>query len=168
MNNKEQILNQYTLLDTFYKKLFENSMIETMCRAFNWLAIFLTMVFSMISYQSMLEEFDFSLFVFPLLICTGIAYNKLTPYLFYDKIDSVFSIMKKLKYVPVSRREFRKYLLRKLTLFLVKILIPWTIFQCIFGAISETGLIWQNIAYAITVAFIIPLLFGTLYIYTVK
>lgn len=148
------------IVDAFYREYLKASVYKAGMWMFSGMAILLEFICIALPLSEMIKDIkeDGELMLFLLIGCSvWSAWLYLRPYRIYRENDKMFALEERLKYIPVDKADLYKFQIKRVILFLAKILPAAMLLQILTSVIAKTFSIWC-IVYVLVVAFGIPFL----------
>lgn len=152
MEKKLYDKKQQQLLDTFFKEFFTWSASNVGMWIAAGILIFMHSIFMVIPYQSM-KDFD-SNSLYTVCILGYLWY--LLPYSQFTEQKKNQSVYEKIKYLPISLKQFRIFRLRKLLRFCLQLLAVFMVGQLFFSFVVYHEITLANIYYPLVWGFAFP------------
>ena len=120
-------------------------------------------VFMMIPYPEM--QSDMGLIVLPMMMGFAGGAMYVAPYISFREGQETVSIYEKIKYLPVDYREMKKFRLKKLVLFVAKVFIVIFACQMFFTYFGVGSIRLADVAYAVLVGLVWPIVSNLPYVW---
>ncbi len=146
-------IKQQQIIEKFYKELFAWKKDNTGM----WLVVGLmetfTAIFMCFPYQVIIE--DEGLYLIYLMGLWGATYY-IMPYVRFNECGKQKRISEKLKYLPVSFRELRRFCIKKLAIFCIRLTGIFLVLQLFFAIVSCGEVVLGNFGYPILFGLVLP------------
>lgn len=151
------------LLQSFYKDYFSYGAYDIGLLLMAGILEFILGCFLLVPFQYMaadIKNIGFSLFC----ISFWGGFSYIQPYILYREEKKPCRVIDKLKLMPVSLKDIRLFLFRRLVRFQGRILPIFLVGQLLFAGVIYRKIIWENLCYPFMFGFVVPVVVNALVI----